>query len=74
MLKKSPSSEFKNCIGHFQDRYDDGTNIVLNNCMRNIVMKYESLVKNGQWAIESEKHIEILDLNIHIKELKILFA
>ena len=42
--------------------------------MRDIVMKCESLVEDGQWDTKSEKDVDILALTIHIKELKILFA
>ena len=44
VLKKSPNSEFISYIGRFQDKYDDVTNIYLDDFMRDIVMKYESLV------------------------------
>ena len=42
--------------------------------MRNIIMKYESLVEDGQWDTKSEKDVEILALTGQIQELKILFA
>ena len=42
--------------------------------MRNIVIKYESLVKDGQWDTKSEKDVKILAVTSHIQELKILFA
>ena len=74
VLKKSPSSEFKSYIGRFQEKYDDGTNIDLYNFMRKIVMKYESLMEDGQWDIKTEKYSEILALTGQIKELKIIFA
>ena len=74
MLKKSPSSEFNNYIGNFQDKYDDGKNIDLDNFIRDIIMKYESLVEDGQWDTKSEKYVEILALTSQIQELKILFA
>ena len=45
--EKSPSSEFKSYIGRFQEKYDDGTKIDLENFMRGIVMKYESLFEYG---------------------------
>ena len=66
MLKKSPSSEFNSYIGKFQDKYDDGTNIDLDEFMRDIIMKYESLVEDGQWDTESEKDVEILALTSQI--------
>ena len=71
--EKSPSSEFKSYIGRFQEKYDDGTNIDLENFMRGIVMKYESLVEDRQWDTKSEKDAKILALTIQIQELKILF-
>ena len=37
-------------------------------------MKYESLVKDGQWDTKSEKDVEILSLTSQIQELKILFT
>ena len=42
--------------------------------MRDIVMKYESLVEDIQWNTKSEKDVEILALASQIQELKILFA
>ena len=48
VLNKHPSSEFNSYIGHFQDKYYDGTNIDVDNCMRDIFMKCESLVEDGQ--------------------------
>ena len=42
--------------------------------MRDIVMKYESLVEDGQWDTTSEKYVDILALTSQIQELKILFA
>ena len=42
--------------------------------MREIVMKYESLVEDGQWDRKSEKYVEILALISQIQELKILFT
>ena len=74
VLKKSPSSEFNGYIKRFQDKYDNGTNIDLDNFMRDIIMKYESLVEDGQWDTKSEKDVEILALTSQIQELKILFA
>ena len=41
VLKKSPSSEFNSYIRQIQEKYDDGTDIDLENFMRNTVMKYE---------------------------------
>ena len=55
VLKKSPSSEFISYIGRFQNKYDDGTDIDLDDFMRDIVMKYESLVEDRQWDTKSEK-------------------
>ena len=48
VLKKSPSSEFNSYIGRFQGKCDDGTNIALDDFMRDIVIKYEPLVEDGQ--------------------------
>ena len=73
VLKKSPSSEFNSYIGRFQEKYYDSTNIDLENFMRDIVMKYESLVEDRQWDTKSEKDAKILALTIQIQELKILF-
>ena len=42
--------------------------------MRDIVMKYESLVEDGQWDTKPEKYVEILALTRQIQELKILFV
>ena len=53
VLKKFPSSEFNSYIGRFWEKYDDGTNIDLDEFMRNIIMKYESLVEDGQWDTKS---------------------
>ena len=39
--------------------------------MRDIVMKYKSLVEDGQWDTKSEKDVEILALTSHFQELKI---
>ena len=74
MLKKSPNYEFNSYIGRLQEKYDDGTNIYLDDFMRNIIMKCESLVKDGPWDKKPEKDVEILALTIQIQELKILFA
>ena len=41
--------------------------------MRNIFVKYKSLVKDEQWYTKSEKDVEILSLTIQIQELNILF-
>ena len=41
VLKKSPSSEFNIYIGRFQDKYDDGTNIDLDDFMRGTILNYE---------------------------------
>ena len=40
VVKKSLSSEFNSYIRRFQDKYDYGTNIDLDNFMRDIIMKY----------------------------------
>ena len=48
VLKKPQKPEFNSYIGRFQDKYDDGTNIHLDNLIHKIVMKYESLVEDGQ--------------------------
>ena len=74
MLKKSPSSEFNSYIGCFQDKYDDGTNIDQDDFMRDIIIKYDSLVEDGQWDTKSKKDIDILALTSQIQELNILFA
>ena len=74
VLKKSPSSEFNSYIGRFQGKYDDGTNIDLDEFMRDIIMIYKSLVEDGQWDTKSEKDVEILALTSQIQELKILFS
>ena len=37
-------------------------------------MKYESLVKEGQWDTKSRKVVDIHALNSKIKEIKIIFA
>ena len=42
--------------------------------MHDTVIKYESLVKDGQWDTKTEKDADILDLTIQIQELKILFS
>ena len=42
--------------------------------MRNIVIKYESLVKYGQWDTKSEKYVKIIALTSQIQELNILYA
>ena len=47
VLKKSPSSEFNIYVGLFQNKYDDGREIDLDNFMRDIVMKYESFGEDG---------------------------
>ena len=67
VLKKPPSSEFNSYIGCFQDKYDDGTDIDLDDFMRKIVTKYESLVEDGQWDKKYEKYVEILALTSQIK-------
>ena len=74
VIKKSPSSYFNSYIGHFQDKYYDGTNIDLDDFMQKIVIKYESLVNEGQWDTKSQIYVEILALTSQIKELNILFA
>ena len=47
VLKKAPSSGFNRYIGCFQGKYDDSKKNYLDNFMRNIVMTYGSLVKDG---------------------------
>ena len=42
--------------------------------MRNIVVRYESLVEDGQWDTKPEKYAKVLALTSHIQELKILFS
>ena len=74
VLKKSPSSEFNSYIGRFQDKYDNRTNLDLDEFMRDIVIKYESIVEVRQWNTKSEQDVEILTLTIQIQELNILFA
>ena len=74
VLKKFTSSEFNSYIGNFQGKYDDGTNIDLDNFMRDTIMKYESLVEDGQWDTKSEKDGNILAITKQIQEIKILFA
>ena len=66
MLKKHPSSEFNGYIGRFQYKYDDGTNINLDDFMRNIVMAYESLVEDRQWNTKPEKYVKIISLTSQI--------
>ena len=41
VVKKYPSSEFNSYIGRFQDKYDDGTNIDLDDFMRGTILNYE---------------------------------
>ena len=43
-LKKPPSYKFNSYIRSFQEKYEDGTKIDLDDFMRNIVIKYETLV------------------------------
>ena len=74
VLKKSPSSEYNSYTRCFQGKYDDGTNIDLYDFMRNILMKYESLVEDGQSNTKSEKDVDILALTSQIQEFKILFS
>ena len=62
VLKKSPSSEFNSYIRRFQVKYDDDTNIDLDNFMRDIVMIYELLVEDRQWDTKSLKDVRILAL------------
>ena len=64
VLKKSPSSKFNSYIGWFQEKYDNSTNIDLDDFMRNIVMKYESLVEDRQWNTKPKKDVEIIALTI----------
>ena len=42
--------------------------------MHYIVIKYESLVEDGQWDKKSEKYVKILSLTSYIQELNIIFA
>ena len=49
VIKKYPNN------GRFQDKYNNVTNIHLDNFMRNIWVKYESLVEDGQWDKKSRK-------------------
>ena len=74
VLKKSPSSKFNIYIGLFQDKYNDGTKIDLDDFMREIVMKYESLVEDRQRNTKSEKDVKIIALTSQIQELNILYA
>ena len=60
MLKKSPGSDFNRYIRRFQGEYDDGTNIDLDEFMRNIVIKYDSLAEDGQWDINPKKMLRSL--------------
>ena len=48
VLRKSPGSEFNSYIRRLQEIYDEITNIDLDNFMRDIVIKYEPLVEDGQ--------------------------
>ena len=48
VLEKPQMSKFNIYLAHFQEKYDIGTNIYLDYFMRDIVMKYDSLVKYGQ--------------------------
>ena len=74
VLRKFPNPEFNSYIGHFQNTYDDVTNIDLDDFMRKIVMKYESLIEDGQGDTKSERYVEILDLTSQIQELKIVLS
>ena len=74
VLNKSPSYEFNSYIVRFQGKYEDVTNIDLDDFMRDIVMKYELLFKNGQGETKSEKYVKIIFLTSQIQELRILFA
>ena len=42
--------------------------------MRDIFMKYESLVKDVQWDTKPEKGVDIFALISQIQDIKILFA
>ena len=44
VLKKSPSYKFNSYIGSIQEKYEDGTKNYLDDFMRNIIIKYETLV------------------------------
>ena len=48
VLKKSPSSKFNSYIGLFQDKYNNGTTIDLEDLMSDIVFKYKSLVTKSE--------------------------
>ena len=74
VLKKSPSSKFNIYIGRSHEKYDNGTNIDLDDFIRDIAIKYETLVEDGQWDTKSEKDVDILALASQMQELKILFA
>ena len=65
-MKKFPSSKFNSYIGQFRDKYKNGADIDPNDFMRYIVIKYESLVEDGQWDTKSEKYVEILALTSQI--------
>ena len=67
VLKKSPSYQLNSYIEHFQGKYYKGTNMDLKDFMRNIVMKYDSLVEDGQWDTKSEKDVEILAITSQIQ-------
>ena len=55
VLNKSPNSEFNSYIERFLDKYDNGTNIDIDNFMRNIIMKYESLVEDDNGTQNPKK-------------------
>ena len=74
ILKKSPSSKFNSYIERFQDKYEDGTKIDPDDFMRDIVMKYDSLVEDRQCNTKSKKDVEILALTSQIQEFNIIFA
>ena len=67
VLKKSQNSEFNSYISHFQDKYYYSTNIDLDDLMCKIIVKYDSVVKDGQWDTEPKKYVYILALTIQIQ-------
>ena len=67
VIKKFPSSKFRRYIGRFQDKYNHGTNIDLNDFMSDIMVKYESVVEDRQWKKKTGKDVEILALTSQIQ-------
>ena len=74
VLKKTRSSKFNIYIRRFQEKYNNSTNIDIDEFMCNTDDKYELLVDDGQWDTTSENYVEILALISQIQELKILLA